>query len=692
MNKPKYPKFQQHQLIEYKGDNPLIIKYTDFIVKKFISTLPNLDLETGIIQLLTKPKFAPLCIFCNPANMGKIISEIKRKNEQLKTEGKKMFFYINVIRNSEVAINKFIPVYKHNNVDVDPEINEYLLKNFRYEGYAFPETHKIKIGERNERYLQEQFNTTKDIKEVQLDKLIGETDEKFHVKYKKFNFFLYKDDPDLENPVETLWKSLDIDFDVLNKMNKNQEWVEKGYQLNEHQEEGIKFLVYNKKGFIFDTTGLGKSLQAFYSSVVVKSKKTLILTILEDKIKWKRLVEECGFRANLLGGTKKINYDEDAEYDILNYESLDKYCKKGAKINLLEKRYECVIADECHNLRNSTSTKSKRANKIFNKTYVKYIFGLSATAVEKNEHFMDMCSIMNIEISTLIPLWNSGYNSFKERLDNFRLTYCNGVMMKNRDKTFIATGLSKDKDGLNIYNTNTYELAQRIKYSFLCRTNEDIPNFPIKRIHELKVEMTPFEQSEYERYKMQLKAKYRKINKEKEERNEMTINEDLPMLVKLREFLSKVSVPHTVNFALKKAKAGEKFIIFTHFKEEFELLCQYLAGYAVWVNAEKKGRWRNKENHEIVEEFKKSKEHNIIIGNIQTLGTAHNIPEAHHTMINSPNWNNGEHEQAMGRNWRLNTPHDVNAWFWIVEDSEVEVVYNRSKSKKNNTQILLGIN
>lgn len=678
-------KFEQYRLIKYEGNNPLIAKYINEITSRFLSELPKMDIYSQLPNILSKPKSSPSFIYCNPSDIRHIIGALKTKNEELKRDDKKLFFYIEILKTPHIAQGKFLPIYKHTSVDIPPEINEYLVKNFRYEGYTFPMGHKIKVGELNEKYIQEQFNTNKKVGEVAVEKLIGETSEKFHLKYKNFNFFVNKNDTGLEHPVKKLWEELPIDFDALNEMNKNKEWVEKGYKLNEHQREGIRFLVYKQKGFIFDTTGLGKSLQAFYASVVTSSRKTLIITIKDDKKKWQDLVNENGFEANVLGGTRKIKYNEAAQYDILNYESLDKYCKKGAAINLLEKRYECVIADECHNLRNSSATKSRRGNQLFNKPYVKYVFGLSASPFENNEHFMDMCSIMNVEIGTLIPLWKYGFNSFKERLDRFKLDYCNGVLMKRNNTTFVATGLSKDGNGLNIYNSNTPELAQRIKYSFLCRTNKDIPNFPVKRIHELTTEMSSFEHSEYESYKKQLKEQY----SDKERYG--NINESLPMFVKLREFLSKVAVPHTVNFAIQKAKKKEKIIIFTHFKEEFELLCQKLAGYAVWVHAEKKSRWRKKENHEIVSEFKKSADYNIIIGNIQTLGTAHNIPEAHHTIVNSPNWNNGEHEQAMGRNWRINTPHDVNAWFWIVEDSEVETVYQRANSKRENTLILLGL-
>lgn len=678
----KYPTFEQHQLIEYKGDNPFILKQKEFIMNEFLNSLPQLSISDRLESVISSTRNAPAYIFCHPYDVSLVIQAINDKNEEFKNNGKKRFLFISIIK-TPIPQGFFIPIFKSTNIPVDSQVNEYLIKNFNYEGYNLPPQHSIRIGETNEKYLQKQFKTDKEIKSVLVDKIIGETDGKFHLKYKTHYFFLYKNDPDLEHPVEKTWQSLNVDFDALTALNKNEEWVNNKYALNEHQKEGIKFLVYKKGGFIFDTTGLGKSFQAFYASIVANSKRTLILTIKYDKKKWADLVKEHGFKVNILGGTKKLNYDKDAEYDVLNYESLDRYCKKGADINLLAQRYDCIIADECHNLRNAMSRKSRRANEIFKKPYVQYKFGLSASPFENNQHFMEMCSIMEIKINSVIPLWTKGYNAYMKSLNDFKLQYCYGWKMSKNGKEFVTSGITIN--GRRVVNSNTHELAQQIKYSYLCRTDKDIPKFPKKTVHELKIEMSAFEQSEYERYKKQLKEQY--SNKE----IYGNINEDLPMFVKLREFLSKVAVPHTANFAKLKIKGGEKIIIFTHFKEEFELLCESLAGYAVWVHAEKKGRWRNKMNHEIVDEFKKSKNYNIIIGNIQTLGTAHNIPEAHHTIINSPNWNSGEHEQAMGRNWRINTPHDVHAWFWIVEDSEVRTVYERAKSKEENTKILLGI-
>ena len=122
------------------------------------------------------------------------------------------------------------------------------------------------------------------------------------------------------------------------------------------------------------------------------------------------------------------------------------------------------------------------------------------------------------------------------------------------------------------------------------------------------------------------------------------------------------------------------------------MICERLIGEIVWVNTLKSKRWKKLANNFLViENFKTSKTYNAIVGNIKTLGAGHNIKEGDVVILNSPNWAYSEHEQAMGRPWRLDRINPVDIYTFNFPDTEVEKVFKKAKSKKENMEKLLNL-
>ena len=93
---------------------------------------------------------------------------------------------------------------------------------------------------------------------------------------------------------------------------------------------------------------------------------------------------------------------------------------------------------------------------------------------------------------------------------------------------------------------------------------------------------------------------------------------------------------------------------------------------------------------EKIDLFQNSEDIRVIVGNIKTLGTGHNLTKGDIVIVNTPNWNSGEHEQSEDRAWRLGRTDEVNVYYALFEGTHEEDVYNRSISKKENKEILLG--
>jgi SNF2 family DNA or RNA helicase len=98
---------------------------------------------------------------------------------------------------------------------------------------------------------------------------------------------------------------------------------------------------------------------------------------------------------------------------------------------------------------------------------------------------------------------------------------------------------------------------------------------------------------------------------------------------------------------------------------------------------------RERAIHVIAKQHQRDENIKVIVGNIRTLGTGHNITKGDVAIINSPDWNSGEHEQAEGRSWRIGRTEDVTVYYCLFENTHEEEVFERSKQKKDNKDIIL---
>jgi hypothetical protein len=115
--------------------------------------------------------------------------------------------------------------------------NEYLIKNYKFKPYEFsPLT--IDIGNISEERLKRDFNLNRPVPKATINAIIGETDEWYHVRYKKSSdsytyFWLFKEE--VGDLYEKIYIKYPVDFEELNKN------FSKG-KLFDHQESAVQFL------------------------------------------------------------------------------------------------------------------------------------------------------------------------------------------------------------------------------------------------------------------------------------------------------------------------------------------------------------------------------------------------------------------------------------------------------------------
>lgn len=597
---------------------------------------------------------------------------------------------------NEYILQMKVNYSKDRNWKPSSEENEYLVKNFRFCGWEFPKV-KISIGEKTEQEFKEKYkedlvsNGKYDIplREVWVSKIIGETKEKYHVSIGKYFFWVYKDESD--NIYSKIYDTVSVDFDWLNS-----HFTDSAKKFKPHQETAIKFMLWHQKCFLLDDVGMGKTYSCIGATLAAKCNKVLIICLAGNKINWRKELNALGQECRIINGVDGWS-DSNCKYTIINFDILSHYHhfnKKGERKKISElyrplanEGFDCIIVDEMHRCKNDTNISKVITDLTANKS-VKYVWGMSATPVEKNEDLFKICRSLNLSIPNIIYTTSShSYIQSASSYEDYVRIYCGKIpIMKNGKKIWINT----KKGNMPIFNTNSYELRQRIKHKILRRVKEQyLEGFDGYETLELNFELNSQQRKKYDKIfenyikKMEFLAKTKKLKD-----FDSAVWEESQHLVEtilLRQFLAEEKVKHTIQFVKDEIEDGKKVLIFTHFQKELELLEKAFAKNGVVVRsgdtAEKK--------QAAIDKFMESDSINVIMGNIICLGTGHNIQKADVVIFNSPNWNSGEMEQGVGRAYRIGRVGAVAVYVALFDETIEQEIYERAKYKGENKKILI---
>lgn len=660
-------KFDLVPLFFYTGNNPLIrqlrLKYYKLLQEKcrFINFIINQDFFDILNDKTLKIIILPFGV-----------ENLQSFERKYKTKA--------VLICDPKLNNKILFVTKQDfkTIKIESEDEEYLLQNFRFAGKNF--NLDLKIGPKSGYYLKDQFNLNRVPEKVTIKRLIGETTNKYHfqstaVKDGKeipIYFFTYKED--CENPYEKEYANVPFNVEKINKLSLK-------FKILPHQIEGGKFLKFWKKSFLLFDTGLGKSATAIATAIDLELKKVLVICPASLKTNWSREIKNFQQSYKIISGTKWDSTQ--ATFTIINFDILKNFYtlpKKGRpsneeipKLPLDLEQFDCIIIDEAQKLRNQKSQRSKVVSKLSQK--VEYIFALSGTLIEKNEHFYNVCKVLNIPVEDII-ITNGGFVTQYESYLSYMKTYCNRMEITLKDnRKVLVTAKTKNNP---FENTNTIELRQRIKHIFLRKLKtKELQGFVSKNRIPIFFDLSLREQKQYAKYFedfLQEKALKGIVYSEEAEK--------LISMIKLRQFLASLKVDYTASFVLDKVEDDSKCIVFTHFIEEFEKFKAIFGKDALYLES-----GFPEKNAKTVDQFESSDKQKILVANI-ALGVGYNITSAKYVVINSPDWNSDTHIQAEDRAWRLGQTEDVFVFYPIFENTEEEYVFNRSNSKLDNSNTL----
>jgi len=513
-------------------------------------------------------------------------------------------------------------------------------------------------------YLGEELKKSEDVsfvpQKIMIEYILAETEKAVHVygkikrnQEKSKMYWLPKtqllDDPYYEEP------NVEVDFDKYVKLDKLDRTP------YDHQKEGIKFLVSRKGAILGDLMGLGKTIQAIISALETGAERILIVCPASLKYNWKREIECFTDDVTVIEGKKwKL-----AKFTIINYDILKNFHTLKPKgkneefefsSNFVDSKFDLVICDEAHFLKNPDSIRGKIMNEICNKYGVERTWLLTGTPIANRP--MDFFNLLKLVKSPLADNWV-----------HYAKRYCEGKKFFKK----LKSGRTKQiwlTDGAS----NLDELYKRTKNNMLRRLTEDVLDMPDKLITPVFHQMSDTAWDKYHN----LWDDY--INKRKVEgKRTANLEKDLIELGILRQHMALENISNTIETATNAISEGRKVVIFCNFTEELLQLQQHFGKECVIHN----GNMSATAKQASVDRFQNDDKIKVFIGNIISAGAGITLTKGTVCIFNSLDWVPGNVMQAIYRCYRIGQDQKVFIYFNIFKNTVDERVWDSLFSKSD---------
>lgn len=518
-------------------------------------------------------------------------------------------------------------------------------------------------------YLGEQLKEKYELKNIPervfVEKFLTENDKSYHVKGK-----LYKNQKQsilfhipktqlLTDMFYEPYEDLEVNFDSVNKINK------KNRSLFKHQESAIKFLLKKNKSILSDDMGLGKTKSAIAAALLSGSEKILVICPANAKINWFREITE--YIDEEMVTIVKSGFWQPKVFTIINYDILnrfheieDKRKKEEIKSFINEEKFDLLIVDEAHMIKNKSSIRGKIVAQISEN--IERVWLLTGTPIANRP--MDYYNLLKV---CKIPV--------VDNFQHFAYRYCAAKSFNKK----LASGKVK-RIWLTDGASNLEELHIKTKNYILRRKKEDHLDLPPKIISPFYLELDDRKgyDNAFNEYVEWLKLEGRKLGPARQ----------MTEMVILRKFISEQKVPLTLDMVNNFLEQSEnrKIIIFTVFTESLKKLKEELGDIAVCHN----GEMNEKEKQKSIDEFQANPNKRVFIGNIISAGSAITLTASDTTIFHDIDFVPSNHQQAEDRNYRISQDKTVNIYYPIFQDTIEEKIYEMLNRKKQVISKIMG--
>lgn len=420
------------------------------------------------------------------------------------------------------------------------------------------------------------------------------------------------------------------------------------------QETGIKFLLLNDRCILADDMGVGKSIQSVLAALLLpEDYKILVVTMRSLKY---NIEEEIKPYSNSYKVIEK-KWESGYKFTIVHYEALKKYKKE-----ILAEKYNCVIADEAHCLKNAKIGRTKNFLEVIKTT--EKVWLLTGTPI--NNRPADFYNLLKIIHHPLSKNWVT----YVER-------YCDGK------KVFGCWDIKGA--------SNLEELHTKTQGSILRRLKKDVvKDLPNK--DRMPVYLHLDNKKEYDNV---INA-YRemKLSEMDEDLQQFMSDEDFDIatmtkFILWRQYcaLKKTEDGSLVELVDTQIDAGNKIVVFTNFTKVVDTIYEK---FGPKISCFIDGRIKDaKERLEIVKNFNESPELKVLVCNLKVGSVGLNITGANVAIINDMDWVPSTMLQAEDRLWRIGQKSEVTILYPVYKDTVEDIVFNVVNAKMRNISVAI---
>ena len=520
-----------------------------------------------------------------------------------------------------------------------------------------------KVVELTEYYsskIQEEYKLKVPISKILVETILAESDKAIHAICK-----FYKN----QKEVKLIWipktqliedihyKEIDIEVDFKKYINLDK----RGWSAFKHQEEGIEFLLKNKKCILADDMGLGKTYQSIVAALECDAERVLIVCPASLKINWMREIQNfCEDVSIIKGKHWDPNRFTIINYDILkNFHTIEERGKKYEEWELrreiVEFNPDLIILDEAHFVKNHKSIRGKILKDISKRFSPERCWLLTGTPIANRP--MDYYNLLSIIECGVANNWV-----------HYARTYCEGVRFKKGGRfVWVTKGAS-----------NLEELAQKTKRTILRRKKGEVLDLPDKLITPVYLELQNVDgyKNVWEEYLSQRKIDGKKGNPAR----------DLVEATLLRTFIAMETVPYSIEKVEEALELDKKSIIFCNFNEEMDAFIRHFGDKCVCI----RGGMSENQKQLAVDRFQEDDNCKVFVGQIKAAGVGLTLTAAEIVIMNSLDWVPGTHEQAEDRAYRIGQNKTVNIYYMLIDDTIDTLVWDILNEKKKIIGTIMG--
>ena len=423
----------------------------------------------------------------------------------------------------------------------------------------------------------------------------------------------------------------------------------------EHQKEAIQKLLENKKFILADDMGLGKTTSTIIGAMESGSKKILIICPATLKINWKREIENYSDRPIFIAESK--NFSTEHDFVIANYDIIKNFHdpKNKEESLIINSKFDLVIVDEAHYIKNATAQRTKLINDLVKNTERLWLL----TGTPMTSRPMDYFNLLSLVDSPVSKNWMA-----------YAIRYCAGYQFKvgNR-KVWNITGAS-----------NLEELRERTSGTILRRLKENVLDLPDKIITPvyLKLKSKAYEDVMGEYYDW--------YDKNPEESKSLTVQ--FSKLTKVRQIIAEEKIQQTIEIAENIIEQGKKVIIFCNFTDSLNKIVEHFGKTAVKLD----GSMSQHERQYSVDQFQENEKIKVFVGNIRAAGTGITLTAGEAAIFNDLSFLPSDHAQAEDRSYRYGQKNNVLVYYPIFENTIEGIIYDILNNKKQVIATVMGDN